>query len=145
MIRRPFAELSVSKFTLLYNTLIQPHREHAVQACSPNWVFKINSAVGDVGKWYPPPPIQNKDYKDTPKKTRVGRSLIGAFHMLTKWSDIDPVSSLFIKCGQTWEVSRLTRISNVTAPSIVQATTGLDVKRFVSRGPAIYILPLPPY
>ncbi len=67
MIRRPFAELSVSKFTLLYNTPIRPHLARAVQACSPNRVFKINSAVGDVGKWYPPPPIQKKDYKGTPK------------------------------------------------------------------------------
>ncbi len=38
MIRWSFAELSVSAFAALYNTLVRPHFEYAVQACSPNFV-----------------------------------------------------------------------------------------------------------
>ncbi len=38
MIRRSFAELSVSAFAPLYNTFVRPHREYAIQACSPNLV-----------------------------------------------------------------------------------------------------------
>ncbi len=38
MIRRSFAELSVPAFTPLYNTLVRPHLEHAMQAYSPNLV-----------------------------------------------------------------------------------------------------------
>ncbi len=38
MIKRSFAELSVSTFAALYNTLVRPHHEHAMQACSPNRV-----------------------------------------------------------------------------------------------------------
>ncbi len=38
MIRRSFAELSVSAFAPLYNTLVWPHLEYAMQACSPNLV-----------------------------------------------------------------------------------------------------------
>ncbi len=38
MIRRSFIELSVSSFAALYNTLVRPHLEYAMQACSPNLV-----------------------------------------------------------------------------------------------------------
>ncbi len=38
MIRRSFAELSVSAFAALYNTLVWPNLEFAMQACSPNLV-----------------------------------------------------------------------------------------------------------
>ncbi len=38
MIRRSFAELSVSAFAPLYNALVRPHLELALQACSPNIV-----------------------------------------------------------------------------------------------------------
>ncbi len=36
MIMRPFAELSVSAFAAPYNTLVRPHLEYPMQACSPN-------------------------------------------------------------------------------------------------------------
>ncbi len=36
MIRRSFADLSVSAFAALYNKLVQCHLEYAMQACSPN-------------------------------------------------------------------------------------------------------------
>ncbi len=35
MIRRSFAELSVSAFAVLYNTLVRSHFEYAMQARSP--------------------------------------------------------------------------------------------------------------
>ncbi len=35
-IRGSFAELSVSKFAPLYNTLVRQHLEYAIQTCSPN-------------------------------------------------------------------------------------------------------------
>ncbi len=38
MIRRSFAELPVPAFAPLYNTLVRPHLEYALQACSPNLV-----------------------------------------------------------------------------------------------------------
>ncbi len=38
MIRRSFAELPVSVFSPLYNTLVRPYLEYAMQACSPNLV-----------------------------------------------------------------------------------------------------------
>ncbi len=36
MLRRSFAELPVSAFAVLYNTLVRPHLEYTMQACSPN-------------------------------------------------------------------------------------------------------------
>ncbi len=36
LIRWSFAQLSVSAFAALYNTLVRPHLEYAMQACSPN-------------------------------------------------------------------------------------------------------------
>ncbi len=36
MMRRPFAELSA--FAVIYNLLVRPHLEYAMQACSPNLV-----------------------------------------------------------------------------------------------------------
>ncbi len=42
MIKRPFVELSVSAFTALYNTLVRPHLEYAMQACSPNLAAEAN-------------------------------------------------------------------------------------------------------
>ncbi len=52
MIRQLFAELSMSKFVPLYNALVRPHLEYAVQACSPNLcanarLFGANPAVAD--------------------------------------------------------------------------------------------------
>ncbi len=38
MIRRSYAELSVSAFAFLYNMLVRPHLEYAMQACSLNLV-----------------------------------------------------------------------------------------------------------
>ncbi len=38
LIRRSFAELSVSAFVALYNTFVRPHLEYAMQACTPNLV-----------------------------------------------------------------------------------------------------------
>ncbi len=38
MIKWSFAELSVSAFAALYNTLVRPHLEYAIQSCSPNFV-----------------------------------------------------------------------------------------------------------
>ncbi len=38
MIRRSFTELSVFALAHLYNTLIRPHIEYAMQVCSPNLV-----------------------------------------------------------------------------------------------------------
>ncbi len=42
MIRQSFAELSVSAFVPLYNTLVRPHLEYAMQVCSPNLVADAN-------------------------------------------------------------------------------------------------------
>ncbi len=36
MIWRSFAELSASTFAALYNTLVRPHLQYAMQSCSPN-------------------------------------------------------------------------------------------------------------
>ncbi len=38
MIKWPFVELSVSAFAALHNTLVRPHFECAMHACSPNLV-----------------------------------------------------------------------------------------------------------
>ncbi len=38
MKRRSFSELPVSVFAPIYNTLVQPHLEYVMQACSPNLV-----------------------------------------------------------------------------------------------------------
>ncbi len=38
MIRRSFAEISVFAFAALYNTLVRPHLEYAMEACSPNFI-----------------------------------------------------------------------------------------------------------
>ncbi len=38
MIRRSLAELSVLPFGALYNKLVKPHLEYAMQACSPNFI-----------------------------------------------------------------------------------------------------------
>ncbi len=38
MMRRSFAELSVSAFAALYNTLVRAHIEYAMQACSHNLI-----------------------------------------------------------------------------------------------------------
>ncbi len=38
MIKRPFAEQSVSALASLYNTLVRPHFEYTMKACSPNVV-----------------------------------------------------------------------------------------------------------
>ncbi len=38
MIRRSFAEPSVSAFAPFYNTLARPHLEYAMQTCSPNLI-----------------------------------------------------------------------------------------------------------
>ncbi len=46
MIRRSFAELSVSAFAALYHMLVQLHRECATQPCSTNLVADANPAVG---------------------------------------------------------------------------------------------------
>ncbi len=38
MIRRSFAKLSLSAFAPLYDTMVRPHLEYAIKACSPNLV-----------------------------------------------------------------------------------------------------------
>ncbi len=38
LIRRSFAETPVPALTTLYNTLVRPHLEYAIQACSPSLV-----------------------------------------------------------------------------------------------------------
>ncbi len=42
VIRRSFAELSVTVFAALYNTLVRPNIEHSMQACSPNPVAEAD-------------------------------------------------------------------------------------------------------
>ncbi len=53
MIRRSFTELSA--FAVIYNLLVRPHLEYAMQACSPNLVadadcLSANPAVGDEAR-----------------------------------------------------------------------------------------------
>ncbi len=62
MTRRSFAELSVSVFALLYNTLVRPHLEYAMQACLPNLVV-------------------NPDCLD--EIQRLARRLVKGFHQLS--------------------------------------------------------------
>ncbi len=50
MIRRSFAELFMSAFTPLYNTLVHPHLENTLQICSPNRLFGANPAVSDEAR-----------------------------------------------------------------------------------------------
>ncbi len=56
MIRRSFAELSVSAFAVAYYTLGRPHLENAMQACSPNLVADADSHArnGYVGWVFTP-------------------------------------------------------------------------------------------
>ncbi len=42
IIRWAFAEKSVSAFAALYNTLVRPDLEYAMQACSPNLLTDVN-------------------------------------------------------------------------------------------------------
>ncbi len=55
LIRRSFTQLSMSAFAVIYNLLVRPHLEYAMQACSPNLVadavcLSANPAVGDEAR-----------------------------------------------------------------------------------------------
>ncbi len=62
MMKRSFAELSLSAFAAHYNTLVRPHLEFAMQACSLNFVAdadcleQIQRLAGSVLLTQAPPP-----------------------------------------------------------------------------------------
>ncbi len=57
--RRSFTELSMSAFAVIYNLLVRPQLEYAMQTCSPNLVADVdclsaNPAVGvEARKGFP--------------------------------------------------------------------------------------------
>ncbi len=110
MIRRSFAELSVSAFTALYNTLVRPHLEYAMQACSPNLVAdadcleQIQRLAPRLVKGFRRLPYEERLPRlglHSLRRRRFYRDVINVYKMFPGVLDLDPCFFLLRQSGHT--------------------------------------------
>ncbi len=81
MIRCSFQDLSKSAFNPLYGTLVCPHLEYCMPACSPNLAADINLSYEERLQWLCLHSLQRR---------RLRTDLITAFKIFKGLLDIDP-------------------------------------------------------